>query len=249
MKIITWNINGFKSILTKGELKNLLNQNYDIICFQETKISDINIIKNNIPNNYYVYSNISSTKGHHGVSIITKEKPLKEYYKIGHDKFDSQGRYIKLDFENFTLINMYIPHGGRQKQELNYKLEALDKIIKNLNTEKTIITTDLNIAKCDQDVCRAKSNYNNIMFTPEERNIINKIIKNNYIDIYRELNKDEIKYTWWPYAFDCRNRNVGWRIDYIFITKDLLSKVKKASINNNQYGSDHCPVVLEIDNG
>ncbi len=250
MKILSWNINGLKSIYNKNVLSKLLKDDYDIICFQEVKLADESFIREVVPNNYFIYYNLSENKGKHGVAIISKIKASKEDYLIGHSLADKEGRYIKLEFDNYMLINLYVPHGGRQKENLEYKLEVINKLINNLKSYKNkniIITTDFNIARSDIDVCRAKQNYKNIMFTEVERNTLENLLNIGFIDSYRYFNPDTIKYSWWPYAFNCREKNVGWRIDYILISNGLLNKVKNIDINENYLGSDHAPLIMEME--
>lgn len=251
MKILTWNVNGFRSAIENGDLKKILNMNIDIICLQEVKISDKQYITKNIPNGYNIYMNQAMKNGYSGILILSKEKSLNSINRIGIERFDTEGRYIMLEFEKFLLYNLYIPHGGRDKKNLNYKLNVCMEIIKDiksnlLNDKNIIITTDFNIAHNDIDLARPKQNRSNIMYTIEERKIIDKILEIGMIDSFRELHKEENNYTWWPYAFNARNRNLGWRIDYIFVSQNISYKIEKVEIRKDIYGSDHCPVELLI---
>lgn len=248
LKLISWNINGFRSILQKGFLENILNEAYDMICFQEIKLRDLEILRSVVPNQYYTYGNVMHN-GRNGVLVLTKKEANLVDYRIGHEKFDNQGRFIRIDFSDFSLINLYMPHGGRDKSQLNFKLEVAKIFEEKLNQildRKVIIATDFNIARDDIDVCRADQNHKNIMFTDEEKLVISNICKMGYKDAFRELYPEKREYTWWSYAFDCRKRNIGWRIDYFFVAESLMDNVIKVDIMKEQMGSDHCPIVIEL---
>lgn len=248
INILSWNINGYRSLLQKGVLFDILANNYDIICFQEVKLLDLNIVEQTIPISYHIYGNISSN-GRNGVVVLSKKEANTIGYTIGHTEFDKQGRYIRIEYPEFTLINLYMPHGGRDKSKLPYKIEvatAIENVLKSIVCENVIIATDLNIARDDIDVCRAKFNYNNIMFTASERNILQKYLQTGYKDAYRELYPLNQAFTWWSYAFECRKRNIGWRIDYFLVSSVMMSLVKDVRILKEQMGSDHCPIVMEL---
>lgn len=249
MKIITWNINGLKSAVEKGDFNQLLNKQADIICLQEVKISDEEYIKSIIPSEYYIYINKAEKNGYSGVAILSKKKADKVQYKTEIKRFDEEGRYILLEFDKFILYNLYIPHGGRDKRNLEYKLnvckEILYKLENNiLNSKEIIVTTDFNIAHHEIDLARPKQNRKNIMFTEEERQIVDKILNIGFVDSFRYYTKEPGYYTWFPYAFDARNRNLGWRIDYIFVSNNLKKYIKSVKILKDIYGSDHCPTEL-----
>lgn len=248
MKILTWNVNGYKSAYEKGDLKKILNSDYDIICLQEVKNSDIDAIKSTIPNSYNAYFNECKRKGHNGVMVLSKNMAESVDYTIQHERFDEDGRLIKCEFNDFILFNLYMIHGGRQKENLKYKLEVCNKIEKIIKNEKKniIIATDFNIAHNDIDLARPKQNHKNIMFTDEERKVVDDFINLNLIDAYRTLNKNGEEYTWYPYAFDARNRNLGWRIDYFFVSKSMQESIKNVKIYKDIYGSDHVPMEINI---
>lgn len=247
--ILSWNINGFRSILNKGYLTEILEEAYDIICFQEIKMSDIQLLRDVIPKKYHIYANLSEAKGRNGVVVLSQEKPEVVTYTLGHERFDKEGRYIKLDYKDFSLINLYMPHGKRDKSQLSYKLEVaevLKKKLKLLLDQNVIIATDFNIASDDIDVCRAEQNYKNIMFTEAERQIVRNVCEMGYKDSFRELYPDKVGYTWWTYAFNCREKDIGWRIDYFFVSVGMLKRTKEVKIQRTQKGSDHCPVLIRI---
>jgi len=250
MKILSWNVNGLRAANKKGFFKWFKKENPDILCLQEIKAH-----KEQLPNElqrpsgYHVYFNEAKKKGYSGVLVYSKVKPRRVYRKIQLSKFDNEGRYLKLDFEKFSLINIYIPHGGRQKENMKYKLRTYNLLLKKLNRSwkrKTILIGDLNVAHHEIDLARSKQNINNTMFTLGERDQINQIVKAGFTDSFRKHNQLGGNYTWWPYGFDARKRNIGWRIDYIFSSKEITPLVKSASIYKNIKGSDHCPIGIEL---
>jgi exodeoxyribonuclease-3 len=250
MKIVSWNVNGLRSIYKKGFLKWFNKIKADIVCLQETRVFqkelplDLLRIKN-----YHLYFNEAEKKGYAGVAVYTKEKPLKIESKLGLERFDQEGRILKLEYSDFILINLYLPHGGRSKENLDYKLEVYKHLLKyfqKIKDKNVILAGDFNIAHQEIDLARPEENKNNIMFTQEERDQIEKIIKLGFKDSFRMFNKEGGNYTWWPYFVNARERNLGWRIDYIFVSKSLSQNVKNASILKEIMGSDHCPIEIEI---
>lgn len=247
--ILSWNINGFRSILKNGYWDEVLAKQYDIICFQEAKLSEVQILREVVPEEYHIYVNFSKEKGRNGVIVLSKKRPETVIYTLGHEQFDKEGRYIKLLYKDFTLINLYMPHGRRDKSQLGYKLEVaevLEKELKQLLYKNVIVATDFNIAANEIDVCRAEQNYKNIMFTDAERQVVRFICKMGYKDAFREIYRDKVGYTWWTYAFNCREKNVGWRIDYFFVTESVLNRIEEVEILKEQKGSDHCPIMIRI---
>jgi exodeoxyribonuclease III len=250
MKIVSWNVNGLRSIYKKGFLKWFKTMEADIICLQETRV-----LQEELPldllkiKNYHLYLNEAEKKGYAGVAVYTKEKPIKVEFKLGMKKFDQEGRILKLEYADFILINLYLPHGGRSKENLDYKLEAYKHLLKyfqKIKDKKVILTGDFNIAHQEIDLARPEENKNNIMFTQEERYQIEKIIKLGFEDSFRMFNKEGGNYTWWPYFANARERNLGWRIDYMFVSGSLSQNVKNAFILEKTTGSDHCPIKIEI---
>jgi len=250
MKIISWNVNGLRAAHKKGLLHFFRKEKADFYCLQEIKAN-----KDQLPSelvnleSYHVYCNSAQKKGYSGVAIYAKEKPISIINKIGVKRFDAEGRYLELKYPSFTLINIYVPHGGRQKENLKYKLSVYKKIHKklfNYKNRKVIIIGDFNIAHTEKDLERPRQNQNNIMFTLEERGQINIILNNDYTDSFRRFHSRGGNYTWWPYAFNARERNLGWRIDYAFVSSKLKNKLKKAHIYTKTKGSDHCPIGMEL---
>lgn len=248
MKILSWNVNGIRSVFNKGFLDWFNKVKADIVCLQEIKAQEEQIpVELFNLKNYHLYSNQAIRKGYSGVAVFTKQKPIKVDNTLGFKRFDQEGRILKLKYPNFTLINLYLPHGGRDKENLEYKLEAYGHLINYLKRKKNqniVLTGDFNIAHQEIDLARFKSNKNNIMFTSEERKQIDRLISLGFIDSFRKFNKETGNYSWWPYAHNARQRNIGWRIDYAFVSEKLKSK--DAFILKNALGSDHCPIGVEL---
>lgn len=246
MQIISWNVCGFRSVCKKGFSK-LKKYNPDIICLQEIKVmKGANFPLEFLLSGYELYINPARF---HGTAILTKIHPLKIRKEIGHKKFDSEGRFIRLDFEDFILINVYMPHGGRHKERMDYKLECYEFLLRYLESiadQKVILAGDFNIAHKSIDLARPEQNVNNTMFTKEERKMIDRLLMLGFIDSFRKFNRSSGYYTWWPRGHEARKRNIGWRIDYIFISKNLENKLKNAFILSDIEGSDHCPVGVEV---
>lgn len=249
MKILSWNVNGIRAILKKNFLKDIKEQNPDILCLQETKIDyDPKI---DFPT-YHTYYNFAQKKGYSGTAIFTKEKPLCVQFGMGIDEHDKEGRIITAEYKNFILINVYTPNAGTQDlARLPYR-QKWDKdflnFLKNLQEIKPlIICGDLNVAHTEIDLARPKQNTKNAGFTQEERAGFQAYINNNFIDTFRHFHKEEKnQYSWWSYRFNARAKNIGWRIDYFLISPNLKSKLKDAYILQKIIGSDHAPVGIEI---
>jgi len=252
MKLISWNINGLRAILKKNFFEYLEKENPDIIGIQEIKLQEVQIpeLLEDI-SSYHVYWNFAKKKGYSGVALLTKIKPNSITYSIGEDRFDNEGRVIIADYDEFTLINCYFPNGEMSNERLQYKLDFNDKIfeiISNIrNTGKNIIICgDFNTAHKPIDLKNPKENKNNSGFLPIERLWLDKLVANNYIDTFRYFDKRDNQYSWWSYRFGARPRNIGWRIDYFFVNKSFIVNVKKAFIQQEIMGSDHCPLGIEI---
>ncbi|KPJ56440.1 exodeoxyribonuclease III [Parcubacteria bacterium DG_74_2] len=250
MKIISWNVNGIRAACKKNFLDWFKKSKADIICLQEIRAQKEQLPDELLkPKKYYFYFNPAVKKGYSGVIVYSKQKPLKAENKLGFKRFDQEGRILKLKYPDFTLINIYLPYGGRQKENLDYKLQVYKELLNYLKTIKNkniILVGDFNIAHQEIDLARPKQNQNNIMFTPKERKQIDEIIKLGFIDSFRKFNKKPDNYTWWLRSFNARQRNLGWRLDYIFVSKKMALKLKKAFILNKVMGSDHCPVGIEV---
>lgn len=251
MKILSWNVNGLRAIYKRNFLEWLKKENAEIVCLQEIKAQ-----KKGLPaaltnhKTYHSFFNQAQKKGYSGVLVYTKQKPLFVEQKLGLERFDKEGRMLRLDFGDFILINLYLPHGGRQKENLEYKLDCYRYLIKYLEKfkdKKVLLIGDFNIAHREIDLARPKENQNNIMFTPQEREQIDKITGLGFIDTFRKFHQEGGNYTWWPYWARARQRNLGWRIDYVFISAKMTAQLQDGFILKEMMGSDHCPIGIELD--
>jgi exodeoxyribonuclease-3 len=252
MKIYSWNVNGIRAIKDKGFIEWILKEQPEVLCVQETKIQEIQISEElkNIEG-YYSYFSCAEKKGYSGVGIYTKQKPISVCYGIGIERFDSEGRIVIAEFEKFTLLNIYFPNGQKDEIRLIYKMEFYDALLDYCEKlrekgKKLIICGDYNTAHKAIDLKNPKANEKYSGFLPIERAWMDKFISYGYVDTFRYLHLEEVKYSWWSYRFKAREKNVGWRIDYFFVTEDLLCEVKEADILNEVVGSDHCPVSINV---
>ncbi|MCL4404964.1 exodeoxyribonuclease III [Patescibacteria group bacterium] len=250
MKIISWNVNGLRAVYRDGFIDWVKKTEADVICLQEIKLQE-----GQVPTEvadlrgYNAYFSYAQKKGYSGLAVFTKEKPLRVENRSGFGRFDNEGRMLRLYYPGFTLINVYIPHGGRGKENLPYKLEAYKHLLQYLakvKDEKAVVVGDFNVAHEDVDLARPNQNKNNIMFTPPEREQLDKIADLGFVDSFRKLHREGGNYTWWPYFANARARNLGWRIDYAFVSRKLSPRLKKAFILKDTKGSDHCPVGIEV---
>ena len=250
MKIISCNVNGIRSAGRKGLLDFIAAENPDILCLQEVKACREDLPEELLDiNGYNLYLNTATKKGYSGVAVYSRIKPISVNDKLGLERFDGEGRCLELQYAGFTLVNLYMPHGGRQKENLDYKLDSYGvvfKKIKNLGDKNVILIGDFNIAHNEIDLARPKQNMNNIMFSAVERQQIDKLVSMGFVDSFRQFNNQGGNYTWWPYAFNAKERNMGWRIDYGFVSGAMADKITGASIYPECGFSDHCPVGLEI---
>lgn len=255
MKIISWNTNGIRATIKQGNFAPLFDTyKPDVVCFQETKCEPDQLPeKDKIFGEYTSYFTYSKKrKGYSGVGIYTKIKPEK-VTELGNEYFDSEGRTLVMYFKKFVLINCYFPNGGGGPERLAYKLEFYDYFLKFCEKVRAkgyeiIFCGDINTAHTEIDLARPKENIENTGFLPIERAWIDKLIKKEYKDVYRTLYpQDKNIYTYWDQKTRARDRNVGWRIDYFFISKNLIKKVKDFVTLSTYMGSDHCPIMLDID--
>jgi len=243
-------VNGLRSVYRKGFVEWLEKESPDIVCLQEIKTRKDQMSFDFFePSGYQMVFSSAEKKGYSGVAVYFKKVPRKVVKDIGLKRFDSEGRILKLVYEKFILLNVYIPHGSRDKRNLKYKLQVYRKLIKELEKsrkEKIIIAGDFNIAHKEIDLARPKQNMGNTMFSDDERAQIDSIVDLGFIDSFRKYNKDGENYTWWPYTVNARERNLGWRLDYIFVSKPFLHQLENAFILKDIEGSDHCPVGIDI---
>lgn len=252
LKMVSWNVNGLRAIQKKGFLNWFLDNNPDILCLQETKVSYVDLPRAlKRVDGYHSYFCEAEKKGYSGVAVYSKIKPKKVDYGFGIKKFDSEGRILIADYGKFVLLNIYFPNGKKSEERLKYKLEFYDALLDHANAlraegNNVIICGDLNTAHKEVDIARPKANEKTSGFLPVERAWIDKFLDNGYLDTFRMFNKEPGQYTWWSYRTKARERNVGWRLDYFFVNKEFKDEIKSAGILSEVMGSDHCPVELEL---
>lgn len=253
MKIISWNLAGMRAAVRKGLWQKMKEIDADIYCFQEVKAKMDQIdVSFDYPTDYLSYWNPAERPGYSGVATFTKNEPRSIVIGDRDNDWDDEGRVIITKFDEFTLLNVYIPNGGHELKRLDYKMKFYDIFLKYINDlrdrgEKVIFCGDINTAHNEIDLARPKDNVKNTGFLPIERAFMDKFEANGWIDSYRYLNPDKIEYSWWSQRCGCRPKNIGWRIDYFFVDKELINKVKSAFILTDVEGSDHCPVGIDID--
>ena len=249
MKLISWNVNGIRACLTKGFSEFFRNIDADIFCIQETKCQPEQIELEF--EGYTSYWNSAEKKGYSGTAIFTKKQPIKVTYGIGIEEHDKEGRIITLEFKEFYLVTNYTPNAKRELERLEYRMiweDEIRKYLLELNKKKPVIMCgDLNVAHEEIDLKNPKTNKGNAGFTDEERGKMTELLNSGFIDSYRYLYPQKIEYSWWSYMGHAREKNVGWRIDYFIVSNDFKEKIKDATIYTKVFGSDHCPVGLEIE--
>jgi exodeoxyribonuclease-3 len=255
MKIITWNVNGLRALHRKGVWEPFFHdESFDVLCLQETKadVTQLPELLASPKDHVAFFASSQGKKGYSGVATYAKKAPDQTEYGLGEERFDTEGRVIISYCGKIAIINVYVPNGGQGQHRLDYKFDFLDALLVKMNALRAggfsiVLCGDINIAHEPIDLARPEANEQNTGFLPEERAWIDEIINQGYIDIFRHLNPGkEGAYTYWDQRFHARDRNVGWRIDYFFISPDLLSRVKNVTILSQVYGSDHCPVMLEL---
>lgn len=254
MNFVNWNVNGFRSIIKKDFVKDVLEMNPDVLCLQETKASveEVKSLCGLLPE-YKVYVNASKArKGYSGTAILSKIKPLNVTYDMNMEEHDLEGRVITAEYEKFYLVTVYTPNSGAGLKRIEYR-EKWDNdfinYIEALNAKKpVIIGGDLNVVHTAMDIARAKENYNKSAgYTQREIDGFDNLLNAGFVDTFRHFHPDEIKYTYWNNFFNSRARNVGWRLDYFLVSSSLVNQVKEATISNDYLGSDHCPIGLKIE--
>ncbi|OQB11820.1 MAG: Exodeoxyribonuclease [Firmicutes bacterium ADurb.Bin193] len=249
MKIISWNVNGLRSAMSKGFMEFFEDEQAEVFCIQETKMHHSQA-EFSFPG-YYEYWNSAQRKGYSGTAVFTRIKPISVSFGMGIEKHDTEGRIITLEFDEFFLVNVYSPNSQQELARLSYRMEWEDdfkEYVKALDCIKpVVICGDLNVAHKEIDLKNPKSNRNNAGFTDEEREKLSYLLASGFTDTYRHFYPDrEGAYTWWSYMYGARSRNAGWRIDYFIVSDRLLDKVSSAEIYSEIGGSDHCPVGIEI---
>lgn len=249
MKFISWNVNGLRAVCGKGFADIFTELDTDFFCLQETKLQagqiDLDFL------GYSSFWNYADKKGYSGTAIYTKHEPLSVSYGIGVDEYDHEGRVITLEMPDFFLVDVYTPNSQDGLKRLDWRMgweDAFRAYLNGLATRKGVIVCgDMNVAHEEIDLKNPATNHFNAGFSDEERGKMSDLLDSGFIDSWRYLNPDGVKYSWWSYRMNARERNVGWRIDYFLVSSGLKDKIKGAEIHNEIFGSDHCPVELTME--
>ncbi len=253
MNIVSWNVNGIRAIAKKDFFDDIIKMNPDILCLQETKAQNNEVEKTLSDMSAYKRSyNSAEKKGYSGTALLSNMKPISLVNDMGIEEHDKEGRIQCAEFQDFYLVNVYVPNSGQKLERLDYRKlwdEDFLRYLKNLEkTKPLIVCGDLNVAHHPIDLKNDKANYNKTAgYTQIEIDGMDNFIKAGFIDSFRYFHPDKVAYTYWGYRFKARERNTGWRIDYFLVSHSLIDKIKSVEILSDYYGSDHCPVRLEIE--
>ncbi len=250
MKLVSWNVNGLRACVTKGFMDYFHEVDADIFCIQESKLQEGQIELDT--EGYYQYWNYAEKKGYSGTAIFTKKEPLSVSYGIQIEEHDKEGRVITLEFDDFYMVTVYTPNSQNELKRLDYRMDwerEFRAYLMKLDEKKPVIVCgDMNVAHQEIDLKNPKTNRKNAGFTDEERGEFTKLLEAGFIDTFRYFYpEDEGRYSWWSYRFKAREKNAGWRIDYFCVSERLKERLKGADIHKDIMGSDHCPVVLELE--
>lgn len=252
MKIYSWNVNGIRAAAKKGLVEWIKEEQPDILCIQESRAT-LDQLTKKIKNieGYKFFLNNGDKKGYSGTAIYYKEDPNKIITGLPDERFNDEGRTTIFEYDEFVLFNIYFPNGQSSDERLKFKMDFYDEFLRYSNElisqgKKIIACGDYNTAHQPIDLKNDKANADRSGFLPIEREWIDKYIENGHIDTFRYLHPDEVKYSWWTYRFNARKNNAGWRIDYFFISENMKDQLVSAEIHNDVYGSDHCPISIEI---
>ena len=255
MKLISWNVNGLRAVMKKGFQSAIQTLDADIVGIQETKLQEHQLTPamTHLADYASYWSHAKTKKGYSGVGVYTRHEPRSVRYGIGVPRFDDEGRILELDFGSFVFFNIYFPNGQMSPERLQYKLDFYEAFFAYADRYKKdgrrlVITGDYNTAHNEIDLKNPKANAKTSGFLRVERDWLDHIIAEGYVDTFRHFHPDTVKYSWWTYRFKARERNAGWRIDYFFTTRNIIAngEVARAFIDNDILGSDHCPVGLEL---
>jgi len=251
IRILSWNVNGIRAAAAKGLGDWIEDEGADIVCLQETKAQAEQIPDDLAGDQYHRYVSSASRRGYSGVVTYSRLKPIAARSGFGVERFDTEGRTVITEYDDFTLFNVYFPNGGASAERLKFKLEFYDTFLKHLSKVKKrqrriIVCGDFNTAHKEIDLARPKENETVSGFLPEERARIDELVSAGFVDSYRVFDDSPGKYTWWDYKTGARARNVGWRIDYFFVSEPLKKGIRSAFIMADVMGSDHCPIGLEL---
>ncbi len=249
MKIISWNVNGLRAAEKKGFTEFFLEEDADIFAIQETKMQESQLTDTMHFDGYEIYMNSAERKGYSGTLVYSKKKPISCTYDIEGDD-SKEGRVITLEYEDFYFVCAYVPNSKEKLARLDFRMEWENHLRKHLlklkEVKPVIYTGDLNVAHEEIDIKNPDTNHMNAGFSDEERAKFSELLDSGFKDTFRELYPETVKYSWWSYRFNAREKNVGWRIDYFVVSNDLMDKVEDSLIYNEIYGSDHCPVGLKV---
>ena len=249
MKLVSWNVNGLRACLGKGFLDFCAVADADIICLQETKMRPEQA-QFDLPG-YTRFWNSADKAGYSGTAVFTREEPLAVTYDFGADEHRHEGRIITAEYPGFYLVCCYTPNSQEGLKRLDYRMtweDAFRAYLLGLDAKKPVILCgDLNVAHTEMDIKNAKTNRMSAGFTDQERAKMTELLAAGFADSFRVVHPDEVKYSWWSYRFHAREKNAGWRIDYFIVSQRIADKIRAAEIHNEVFGSDHCPVELDID--
>jgi exodeoxyribonuclease-3 len=252
LKLLSWNVNGIRAVKNKGFPEWIKKESPDILCLQETKAQPDQLDADlKEPPGYHAHWNYPEKKGYAGVALYTRSKPLNVSYDFGSSIVDLEGRAIIAEYEAFFLMNIYFPNGGAGNKRVPYKMDFYDAFLKYADAlkdagKKLVICGDVNTAHKEIDLARPKENVKKTGFLPEERAWMDKLVSHGYVDTFRQFHREPGQYSYWDMKTGARARNVGWRIDYFFVSENLLSSVTNAFILPDVMGSDHCPVGITL---
>ena len=252
MKLVSWNVNGIRAAIKKDFIGSLETMSPDVLCLQETKAQDDQVVEALAEiEGYHIYCNSAVKKGYSGTAILSKTKPLSVQYDMAIEEHDQEGRIICAEYKSYYLVTVYTPNSGSELKRLEYRQQwdkDFLKYLQKLEKKKPLIFCgDLNACHRDIDLAMPKPNYNKTAgYTQAEIDGIDAYIDANFLDTFRLKNPEKVKYSWWSYRAGARGKNVGWRIDYFMCSDKLKSKIKSTDILNDIFGSDHCPVMLEL---
>jgi exodeoxyribonuclease-3 len=254
LKIVTWNVNGLRALLAKTAWEQLQLLEADVICLQEikTRPDQLSEQQHQFSNGYHASWNSAQKPGYSGVLTLARENPIELDYGIGVDEFDSEGRVIRSRYPDFYLYNIYFPNGQRGQERVDYKLAFYARLLElcdqlHAQNDKIIICGDFNTAHREIDLKIPKENVKTSGFLPEERAWLDIYLQHGFVDAFRQLYPNKIQYTWWTYRLNARQRGIGWRLDFFMVSESLMNQVNEVIIHEDIYGSDHCPVSIDLD--
>ncbi len=252
MRLVSWNVNGIRAAMKKDFAQSLAAMETDVLCLQETKAQDEQVAEALAEiEGYHLYSNSAVKKGYSGTAVLSKTEPLSVQYDMGIEEHDQEGRVIAAEFETFYLVTVYTPNSGNGLKRLDYRQQwdgDFLAYLQDLEKQKPVVLCgDLNVAHKDIDLARPKPNYNKSAgYTQREIDALDNLAAAGFVDTFRDLYPEQVKYSWWSYRAGARANNVGWRIDYFLVSGSLQARVAGADILNDVLGSDHCPVLLDL---